>query len=198
MKPHDLARFWSKVEKTNGGCWFWKGTVFSNGYGAFSIKKVHLVRVHRLSWIIANGKIPKGMCVCHECDNKLCVNPAHLCIGTHWENMADRQRKGRTRNGEKSSSPLTEKEVREIRKKYASGEAGSVLLGKAYGISPTAICNIINRTTWKHLPLEQDEVLHRHTPAGLLCNRIYPTMSELPSVSQDDFDSVESCIGANI
>ena len=87
-------RFWSKVEKTST-CWFWTGSVRGNGYGSFLLDGVY-VSTHRYSWELANKRrIPKGLCVCHSCDVPGCVNPEHLFLGTHADNMLDRKRKGR-------------------------------------------------------------------------------------------------------
>ena len=81
-------RFWSKVDiKGKDNCWNWKAST-SDGYGRFGIDRV-IKLAHRVSWILTNGPIPEGKLVLHNCDNKLCVNPNHLYIGTHLDNMSD-------------------------------------------------------------------------------------------------------------
>lgn len=70
----------------------------SGGYGKLKSDD-GLIGAHRASWILANGPIPDGLCVLHRCDNPPCVNPAHLWVGTHADNAADKVAKGRARGG---------------------------------------------------------------------------------------------------
>lgn len=86
------------------GCVEWTGCRNGDGYGNTSIKG-RVFRMHRLSWIINHGEIPKGMCVMHLCDNPPCVNPSHLRLGTHRENMQDRDRKRRGHMSRLTSCP---------------------------------------------------------------------------------------------
>ena len=89
---NESERFWCKVEKTDS-CWNWKASLKS-GYGGFQYNG-HFVRAHRASWHMHNGPIPEGIFICHKCDNPLCVNPEHLFLGTHRDNVLDAVSKGR-------------------------------------------------------------------------------------------------------
>lgn len=88
----------SGCEPNDAGCWIWKRTHQTNGYGQtrFLGKQIG---AHRASYQAFIGDIPEGMEVCHTCDVRNCVNPAHLFLATHSENMLDQKRKGRTNNG---------------------------------------------------------------------------------------------------
>ena len=86
-------RFWAKVEKTSG-CWEWTAAKFSTGYGAIRIKGFQR-STHRVAWELCYGQIPAGLCVLHRCDNKSCVRPDHLWLGTNRENTKDMHQKKR-------------------------------------------------------------------------------------------------------
>lgn len=89
-------RFWPKVNKTET-CWLWTANKNNQGYGLiYSLEADRKLLAHRVSWELANGPIPEGMCVLHQCDVPLCVNPSHLFLGTLAENMIDKERKGRS------------------------------------------------------------------------------------------------------
>jgi len=117
-----VERFWTKVNKdVSGGCWEWIGNMHNNGYGLITIDKKHW-RAHRLSYCMENGSIPDGMFLMHQCDNKVCVNPAHLKPGTHAENMAEMKERGRASKGPKKR--LTPDQIKYI---LESGKSLSVL-----------------------------------------------------------------------
>ena len=99
------VRFWKKVNKKAGNsCWEWTACK-AGGYGQIYVRG-KLVYAHRLSWVWANGKIPKGLFVLHKCDNRVCVNPDHLFLGTNKDNMQDCVRKGRFSNNNKPVTRL--------------------------------------------------------------------------------------------
>lgn len=102
----DKARFWSKVNQTEY-CWEWSAYLDKNGYGVFSLGKYSpRVSAHRFAYMLINGSIETGKVVCHSCDNPKCVNPSHLFIGTHQDNMRDMHVKGRARIQGKTSKYL--------------------------------------------------------------------------------------------
>lgn len=160
-------RFWEKIDKNGpthpskpelGRCWLWTDhTVRGYGQiveGAPSKKKLSS---HRVSWELHNGPIPvgegpHGICVCHNCDNPPCVNPAHLFLGTIQDNINDKMRKRRQPQREKHGrAKLTEKKVAEIRRDYVrnSRAHGQPALARKYGVNHTAIGFIVREKHWK-------------------------------------------------
>ena len=129
-----IQRFWDRVEKTST-CWIWKGIILTTGYGQIGFRDNHHQSAHRFSYELHHGKIAKGMCVCHSCDNKKCVNPKHLWLGTSAQNTADREKKGRGVRGEKSHShKLTEKQVKKIRSIYVKRYGEFVRIAKLFKV----------------------------------------------------------------
>ena len=140
--------------KDGTGCWLWPRAVSKNGYGVLRIgkKEGKLWTLHRLSWTVWKGPIPKGLCVLHRCDVRRCFNPDHLFIGTHKDNMADAVSKGRVRHGEKhTDAVLTAEKVVEIRRRRKEGETACDL-GDFFGISRQGVTDVVNRRNWKHVP----------------------------------------------
>lgn len=131
------------IPEPMSGCHIWLGTILSNGYGqvAMAGKKVS---THRVAWLLSHGEIPGGMYVCHRCDNKQCVNPAHLFLGRPVDNTHDAMDKGRQR------SVLTVGRVAEIHRRLAAGETQSAI-AKGWGIHPSTISYVNTGTTWRHV-----------------------------------------------
>lgn len=139
-------RFWSKVKKQkNEECWEWQASCDRKGYGQFSINRV-MVRAHRVAWQILKGSIPEGKCVLHHCDNRKCVNPNHLFIGTVKDNQQDMVKKQRYAL---NCVKLKSHDIFEIRKKYASGNITQYQLAAEFKISQAQISEIVRGKHWK-------------------------------------------------
>lgn len=133
-----------------GPCWMWLGFRDVHGYGHRGLNGRN-PGAHRIAWTISKSEIPVDFFVLHKCDNPGCVNPDHLKLGTHSENVADAIKKGRSARGEKQgSSKLTEEAVQEIRLRVDAGEQ-QVHLAREFRISKTVMSMTVNRKIWRHV-----------------------------------------------
>ena len=134
------ARFWRKVQR-GPGCWLWRASRKPHGYGQLRLDGTTRY-AHRVAYRLVKGPIPTGLDVCHLCDVRACVNPAHLFVGTRADNMQDAARKGRV-----GSAKLTPEDVRAIR----ADTRPQVAIAASYGVVQTTISSIKRGKTWRHV-----------------------------------------------
>ncbi len=171
-------RFWSHVEKSEQGCWLWTASRMVSGYGQFGIRKGVLTGAHRMAWKLTFGAIPDGLLVCHKCDNKLCVRPDHLFLGTASDNVHDMIAKGRHsgitkpesfRRGEKHhwrlhpemtlkgglnpNAKLTTEQVIAIRERGTAGSMPRKEIAAEYGVATALVGQILRGTAWRHVQI---------------------------------------------
>ena len=154
VTPEREERFWRCVDKSEG-CWNWNRTLRASGYGKFCG-----ITSSRFAYEMCVGKIPEGMLVCHHCDNRSCVRPDHLFIGTHRDNAHDRDRKGRQKPGISHAtrlfgesvkcSKLTESAVRDIRMMKKIG-VRVLDMASIFGVHKSTIWNAISGVNWSHV-----------------------------------------------
>lgn len=150
---NSIDKFWSRVDKESSiilyhgsRCWEWKSGFSQNGYG--NVKLLNKTRyTHRVSYELAFGDIPNGLYVLHHCDNRKCVNPSHLFLGTARDNSDDKVYKNRQPRGETNGRcKLSDEQVAEIRRRYkpfGKGGEGSPTLAKIFGVSWSQIQKIV-------------------------------------------------------
>jgi hypothetical protein len=142
------VEFLKRVNKTDT-CWEWTGTVISHGYGHFK-KKGKLYRAHRLSYTLFKGPIPDKLLVCHSCDNKKCVNPDHLWLGTSHDNVMDMVNKGRAvgnriKHHSGDANPRTKITSDKMRRiKELSSMHSQRALAKMFKVSQSSIWNALH------------------------------------------------------
>lgn len=142
-----VARFRASYE-ANGetGCWEWTAWIHPNGYGVVTMGgKSKKVRAHRFSWELHNAPIPDGLFVLHRCDNRRCVNPAHLFLGTKGDNMRDCVAKGRhpAKPGA-TNRKITAQMALAIRVLFARGKHSMTGLAATYGVSIQTILAVLH------------------------------------------------------
>lgn len=136
-----LERFWSRVTKTDE-CWNHAGAPNSSGYSQCFSQARGVQNAHKVSYEIHHGTVPQGMLVRHTCNNKRCVNPKHLVLGTHASNMQDI-----TDAQTHPQRKLSQDEARTIR----ASDAPQRGLAKIYGVNQAAISNIRLGKTYREV-----------------------------------------------
>ena len=134
-------------------CWIWKGSVSQFGYGRVRIKNKASVPAHRVMYELYKGDIENNLNVCHTCDNRLCVNPDHLWLGTDKENHSDMVEKGRRtilRGSENKKSKLKESDILKIMDMEKSGMK-RIEIAKTYHVNWSTIDRIFRKETWSHI-----------------------------------------------
>lgn len=144
-----MTRFFEKVDKT-ATCWNWKGSVH-DGYGYFSVQR-YPRRAHVWAYeYFHDVTIPKGILVCHRCDNRACVNPEHLFLGTSLQNMDDARQKGRTLAGEKCYfAKLSDDTARYVIERLEAGDPVQ-RLAKVFKMSESQLYRIRRGHSWRHM-----------------------------------------------
>lgn len=155
MRGRIEDRFWAKVDKS-GECWLWTARVDRSGYGRFRFSSSKVERAHRVAWRIENGPISAiggyhGACVIHLCDNRRCVRPEHLAIGSQGDNIRDMDSKRRRPLSKFALGVLTDIDVRLIRSTYAIGGVSQFGLGRLFGVSKNTVSNIVRGLSGRHI-----------------------------------------------
>jgi hypothetical protein len=140
----------SYIPEPMSGCWLWLGCLDAKGYGQFYHPPRNMVRAHTSAWELYRGP-RNGLHVLHGCDNPACVNPEHLHLGTHQDNMderEERQRRAPPKGSKNGRALLTEAQVSAIKR----DDRWPRFIAKDYGVSVHIIKNIKYGFTWKHMP----------------------------------------------
>ncbi len=144
---------------TESGCWIWTASINNCGYGKISVDG-KIKGAHRVSYELHVGEIPKGMCVLHKCDVPACVNPDHLFLGTHQDNMRDKTVKGRhvstkgqtyNRGSVHGEAKLNEVDVRLIKQLLKTSNLMQKQIGKYFGVDHTTISEINTGRNWSYV-----------------------------------------------
>ena len=142
-----VPRFWDHVRIGGDGCWEWCARFDSHGYGKFG-----RLLAHRVAWRCVRGPLAAGVFVCHRCDNRRCVRPSHLFLGTIAENTADMVAKGRQAKGERiNTAKLSAVDVAEIRRLYRMTALSQREIAERFGIGQPHVSTLVLGRSWRHL-----------------------------------------------
>lgn len=152
-RAHLQDRLWEKASipaDVLTGCWEWRAAKSRVGYGV--IRELgRSFYAHRCAWEAMNGPIPPGLEICHTCDNRGCVNPAHLFVGTRADNMADASQKDRTCFGvSRRNAKLNDDKVREIRVLVGAG-LSKAEAARQFGVSLSTLIRVVDRRSWRRV-----------------------------------------------
>ena len=182
-RTEPASRFWKQVIRAGDDeCWLWTGRRHETGHGMFYVSRsLRTTGAHRFSWILANGPVPDGLWVLHNCpggDNPACVNPRHLWLGTNTDNMRDASAKGQLATGDRSGARLhperhargdqhwTRANPTKLRRgaenpaskltpeavlAIRASSRSQTALAREYGVSQAVVSAVIRRKTWKHV-----------------------------------------------
>lgn len=150
--PYRLSlkeRIMAKVKKTSAGCWEWQGQTRFDGYGLIWYKG-KAERAHRIAYMVLKGKLPKlPLVLCHTCDNRKCVNPAHIFLGTRGDNIRDAASKWRLRiNDLHHATKLSVDDVKYIR---SATERSCADIARMFGVNPSTVSDIRRGASRKYI-----------------------------------------------
>jgi len=153
-KPKPIEEsFWARVEKTDS-CWWWRGYVNNNGYGRLYVAlKKKSMSAHKLSYVLAHGDVPEGMVIMHSCDNRKCVNPEHLRVGTASDNQRDAMHKNRAYFSRIKGDYHPRSDLSEIsvaRALLVKDALPVQDIANALGTSKSNIYKIVQKVSWPH------------------------------------------------
>lgn len=153
-REEKIERLFKRVENTafltDEDCWNWIGCTNNRRYGSIGLAG-KVIGAHCYSYLIYKGSIEEGQHVLHKCDNRRCVNPSHLFLGSNYDNIQDKINKGRLPKGDThNSSVLLSSQVLQMREDYKT-ETRLWVLAKRYNIASSTVFKIVNRQRWKHI-----------------------------------------------
>ena len=198
-----MKRFWTKVNKTET-CWNWTAYCNVAGYGTF-LYNGKARTAHRIAWLLATGKDPGNLLVLHKCDNRKCVNPEHLYIGTAADNVRDSINRRRIKVGEAHyAAKLSVASIEWAVKEYNSGR-DQKSIAKELNVSPSALYNALKGKTWKHVginsPITKEKgFLHRKRGADHYLAKLNDSMvleAKHRRLNGETFSAIASDLGVD-